>query len=847
MNKPIEAQTKARTAYLVIGLLALGLFLTGCAANVSDPPSDTAMPNTPVAASAGPGYGATGLPAPPVPTITPGIDAEGSAGSKDTPGTFQAPSTTLVSTTTAATALAPGWTRYSSLNLIFGLAFAPDGTLWAATGGGLVHWDPRAGTYTRTLVEATKVALAPDGTVWLATWQAVCRFDGVTCRPQADPDGLIESGIRALAVDGDGVLWVGTGRGVSRFDGTSWQSYPSQVPTNDLAVAANGEVWAATAGGVGRYLPAQDAWATYTGEHGLPDPNANAEVLAAGPGGEVWVYVLWEGIYRFDASAGGATWRKVELAEGSPISGPISGMAFAADGTPWIASAGGTHYPGGYLAYRAGETWIDVTSEQGLISIRPIVLGPAGQVAAGTNLGLGVYQDGGWRLLRDGPTHDPVRTVAVTPDGAAWFGFGRRSLAGDGGGVSRFDGRDWQYSLDDAGVEVLSVGPDGSLWAGAGCELHRFDGETWAAVARCGEDLPSGTFIDIAFTPDGAIWVANGFALARFDGGSWTVYDRLVSSVEAAPSTEGAADGTVWVTGWEGTQDSFYVGRFDGQDWTIYRQADAFPGSFIPRAVTPDGLLWDLAPDGRLVSYDGGTWTDGRSWIFYDLPDGLTTDSGTGMAVAPDGAIWLSTGGGVARFDPERAPGEAWSIYPTDSSQGRAIAFAPDGAVWFGATRFRPPGAVGATPTPTRTPWIRITPTPSRTPVVEGTPTPYCRPSEASITLSPSATELEVGQTVTVTVVLVNGDTSNAKLGWILYRLRVEPNILAPESAEAVEHTLTLEPGDRDIAEFVLRAVEPGRATLSGLASYEMHAMDYSWGSNSGCQSQALEIVITPQ
>jgi ligand-binding sensor domain-containing protein len=625
------------------------------------------------------------MPAPPVPTLPPGTAAIGSTGGDEELDTPEAPSDTVASTTTVALTLAPGWTRYSSLNPILDLAFAPDGSLWAATGGGLVHWDLRAGTYTRYLVEATEVALAPDGTPWLATWQAVCRFDGVTCPPQADPAGLIESGVRALAVDGDGALWVGTGRGVSRFDGTSWQSYPSQVPTNDLAVAAGGEVWAATAGGVGRYLPDQDAWTTYTGEHGLPDPNNNAEAIATAPGGEVWVYILWEGIYRFDASAGGATWRKVELKDNSPISGPISDMAFAADGTPWVATAGGTHYPGGRLAYREDGTWIDVTSEHGLISIRPIALGSAGQVAAGTNLGLGVYHGGEWRLLQDGPIHDSVRTVAVTPDGAAWFGFGRRSLAGDGGGVSRFDGRNWQYSLDDAGVEVLAVGPDGSLWAGAGCELHRFDGDAWETVARCGENLPTGNIIDIAFTPDGAVWVANAFALARFDGRSWTVYNRLIGSVEAAE------DGTIWVTGWEGTQDSQFVGHLAGQDWTIHRQADAFPGRFAPRAITPDGLLWDLAPDGRLVSFDGGSWTEGRSWTFYDLPEGLSPDSGVGMAVAPDGALWLSTGGGIARFDPENAPDEAWTLYPTDGSQGRAIAFAPDGAVWFGATRFRPP------------------------------------------------------------------------------------------------------------------------------------------------------------
>lgn len=123
--------------------------------------------------------------------------------------------------------------------------------------------------------------------------------------------------------------------------------------------------------------------------------------------------------------------------------------------------------------------------------------------------------------------------------------------------------------------------------------------------------------------------------------------------------------------------------------------------------------------------------------------------------------------------------------------------------------------ADGSTPTPTATPWIHTSPTPTRTPILEETPAPYCRPGEASIKLSPSAMKLKVGQTLTVTVRLVNGETSEAKLGWLLYRLRMEPNLLAIESDEAVEHTLTLEPGDWDCAEFVLRAVEPGQVTLS--------------------------------
>jgi hypothetical protein len=39
-------------------------------------------------------------------------------------------------------------------------------------------------------------------------------------------------------------------------------------------------------------------------------------------------------------------------------------------------------------------------------------------------------------IVKDGPTHDRVTTVAVTPDGAAWFGFGDHSTSTPGGGLT---------------------------------------------------------------------------------------------------------------------------------------------------------------------------------------------------------------------------------------------------------------------------------------------------------------------------------------------------------------------------------------------------------------------------
>jgi hypothetical protein len=141
----------------------------------------------------------------------------------------------------------------------------------------------------------------------------------------------------------------------------------------------------------------------------------------------------------------------------------VRDLAIDAGGTVWAGTVGSSHYPGGRLAYYDGEAWIDVSSETGLHSFQSITTGPGGQVAAATNLGLGVYRAGTWRLLADGPTRDQVQVVALTPDGSAWIGFGDSSTSTPGWGLSRFDGQAWSHYLGDAEVTALSAAPDPAL------------------------------------------------------------------------------------------------------------------------------------------------------------------------------------------------------------------------------------------------------------------------------------------------------------------------------------------------------------------------------------------------
>ncbi len=115
-----------------------------------------------------------------------------------------------------------------------------------------------------------------------------------------------------------------------------------------------------------------------------------------------------------------------------------------------------------------------------------------------------------------------------------------------------------------------------------------------------------------------------------------------------------------------------------------------------------------------------------------------------------------------------------------------------------------------------------------------------CRGHSASLSISGTAAAVQVGEPLTVQVALSN--TGCVALGLPQYRLYVETGglglALSPERPEPVIHSLAVQPGESDGAEFVLHAFAAGKATITASASFEVH-LDYPgpayWGmSNSG-------------
>lgn len=101
-----------------------------------------------------------------------------------------------------------------------------DGSVWFATSGGLVRWTPAEGFRTWGTEDGlphdkiTAMLEDHEGRLWMGTTRGVAIFEGGSFRTFSARDGLVSSEVnqRAIARDADGGVWVGTVAGAVRFD-----------------------------------------------------------------------------------------------------------------------------------------------------------------------------------------------------------------------------------------------------------------------------------------------------------------------------------------------------------------------------------------------------------------------------------------------------------------------------------------------------------------------------------------------------------------------------------------------------------------------------------------------------
>ena len=114
-----------------------------------------------------------------------------------------------------------------------------------------------------------------------------------------------------------------------------------------------------------------------------------------------------------------------------------------------------------------------------------------------------------------------------------------------------------------------------------------------------------------------------------------------------------------------------------------YTKHNGLPSDTV-RAVSidPNGAVW-VATFGGLAKFDG------KKWQVYTTKDGLPSNHTSAIAFAPDGSVWAGTEfRGIAHFD-----GKSWKVYRKSdglvSDTISSISISPDGTVWVGSCQVK--------------------------------------------------------------------------------------------------------------------------------------------------------------
>ncbi len=235
-------------------------------------------------------------------------------------------------------ALHPAYATPGLPSKINDLAKAPDGTLWAATDGGIIRLSipPRLLTTRDGLPSPiTNVLLFDaDGTLWVGTRAGLAfaiddSFEVVTTR-----DGLAHDDVTALLEDSDGGLWIGTQSGglhrwaAGNLEGSS-PDLSRGGPVLTLSEDRDGNVWVGRNDGLERFR--NGSFVTAGQGQGFATDRMHA-VLARRTGG-LWVLDGGGALYTYENG------RARMIAPTGTVEGEGAlGMLESSDGTLWVGS-----------------------------------------------------------------------------------------------------------------------------------------------------------------------------------------------------------------------------------------------------------------------------------------------------------------------------------------------------------------------------------------------------------------------------------------------------------------------------------------------------------------------------
>ena len=516
-----------------------------------------------------------------------------------------------------------GWRLYTNANYINDLTYV-DGTVWAATGGGVVVWDVTDDSYVKI---TTQEGLLENETATIEYCELGGRFivigsdNGMTLLDldtfefeywNEDNTGMADNDVEdILCINNEGIMFVGYSfSGVDGYsaDNDEWINFNRsdgdlEADFVDKLLFVDGDdggsLWVSS----GSSLTILNENPTfYDEDSGLPDDSIN--VMAQGADGFVYLGTF-DGLIQGDGSGSWTLFNDENVAD-FPF-GSIRGIVPNEDGTIWIGSTFGEIC----LFDPVGSACVEFYErEPGQVDGVETMIFAENVIVYGDDFGEGisVFDGSNFRRLfiEEVIGSNDVRDIAEDTEG-------------------------WVWIATDSGVYRVNPADEEAEW-----QLFNTDNS----------GLPSNSISTLYADPNGGMWFG-GFGVAYYDGSRWTPYDEdsgLIS--DFVRDIEMDAQGQVWI----GTSDGISV--WDGTQFTNFGEESGLPETSI-RVLQPVGdAMWVGTNGGgllRIVGDEFDAWTRDNSALPSDFVDALAPDP------MVEGAVLAGSGGDVVSVSPDGA------------------------------------------------------------------------------------------------------------------------------------------------------------------------------------------------
>ena len=559
-----------------------------------------------------------------------------------------------------------------STNTINDLAVDNNGNLWVATYWGLNRFDPVLERFERFMFDPEQprglshnsilhLKYTKAGELWIGTeGGGLLRFNPATNDFDRflynNDDELSLSGnvISAIEEGPEGLIWVGIkGGGIDIFDPQTQHVVRRLRHADDdpqslshkhatcIVQTPSGEVWVGTYYGLNRYLgdgKFEHFYADYNAPNALGSSNVN-RILAADE--NLWIATGDKGLMLYQPNTNDFD---QYFSDREAKSTTVSALFHDVSGGLWVGfSPAGVarvdRYSAAFQTYQHEPGNPNSLSHSDVLSL---IADDEHNLWVGTRNGLNYLdfsQNHITRYLHDDvdPYSLPspmVNAVAVGTDGSIWAGTGW-------GGVGRLDPNTHKFRryMHEAGNpntlmnrEAWSIVNDSQdrIWVGTNTGgVHRYREETDDFVRyhfRAPKKSTSGRAVSLDEDDKGALWISTDDGLFRLPKEHQNLGGDNQLSYETVP-----------------TESYFEYFAQLGDD--VIK-----PSIPVVRNTLQDsqGNIW-LATEGGGVN----VWRRSENTFHvYTVLDGLAHNTVSSIVEDDTGIIWMSTGGGISRFDP---------------------------------------------------------------------------------------------------------------------------------------------------------------------------------------------------